>query len=96
MDSTQIRDELQARIDAAAAMARRVSRPLLSEGDRAALIERIKGQLKRQDAVLVAHYYVDGELQDLADDTAGIVSDSLETARFGYEHSATTVVKSPA
>ena len=92
MDSAQIPDELQARVDAAATMARRVSRASLSEGDRAALIERIKGQLKRQDAVLVAHYYVDGELQDLADYTGGIVSDSLEMARFGYEHSATTVV----
>jgi len=42
--------------------------------------------------VLVAHYYVNGEIQDLADRSGGIVADSLEMARFGYEHKATTVI----
>jgi len=42
--------------------------------------------------VLVAHYYVDGEIQDLADRTGGIVADSLEMARFGFEHKASTVI----
>jgi hypothetical protein len=36
--------------------------------------------------VLVAHYYVDGDLQDLALETGGCVSDSLEMARFGRDH----------
>jgi quinolinate synthase len=42
--------------------------------------------------VLVAHYYVDGDLQDLALATGGIVADSLEMARFGRDHAAQTLV----
>ena len=34
--------------------------------------------LKAHNAVLVAHYYVDGHLQDLALETGGCVSDSLD------------------
>jgi quinolinate synthase len=41
---------------------------------------------------LVAHYYVDGDLQDLALETGGCVSDSLEMARFGRDHRAQTLV----
>jgi quinolinate synthase len=48
--------------------------------------------LKLHDAVLVAHYYVDGDLQDLALETGGIVADSLEMARFGRDHPARTLV----
>jgi len=48
--------------------------------------------LKREKAVLVAHYYVDGDLQDLALETGGCVADSLEMARFGRDHSAQTLV----
>jgi quinolinate synthase len=53
---------------------------------------RIKHLLKEQQAVLVAHYYVDADLQELADETGGCVSDSLEMARFGRDHPANTVV----
>ena len=42
--------------------------------------------------MLVAHYNVDADLQDLADETGGCVSDSLEMARFGRDHPARTVV----
>ena len=56
------------------------------------LIARIKHLLKERDAVLVAHYYVDEDLQMLADETGGYVADSLEMARFGHDHSASTVV----
>jgi quinolinate synthase len=57
-----------------------------------ALKTRIKHLLKEQEAVLVAHYYVDADLQELADETGGCVSDSLEMARFGRDHPAQTVV----
>lgn len=56
------------------------------------LIARIKRLLKEQDAVLLAHYYVHADLQDLAEATGGLVSDSLDMARFGHEHSARTIV----
>jgi quinolinate synthase len=42
--------------------------------------------------VLVSHYYVDADLQDLAEETGGCVSDSLEMARFGRDHPAKTLV----
>ena len=56
------------------------------------LKERIRTLLRERNAVLVAHYYVDGDLQDLAEETGGCVSDSLEMARFGRDHPAQTLV----
>jgi len=64
----------------------------LPPDQRAAAKARIAQLLKAQDAVLVAHYYVDGDLQDLALETGGIVADSLEMARFGRDHAAKTLV----
>ncbi|SEA92122.1 quinolinate synthetase [Thiothrix caldifontis] len=54
--------------------------------------DKIKQKLKEQDAVLVAHYYVERDLQELAEETGGYVSDSLDMARFGNEHPATTLI----
>ena len=64
----------------------------MTQDERASLIERIKRLLKEQDAVLVAHYYVHADLQRLAEETGGYVSDSLDMARFGHEHPARTLV----
>ncbi|WP_439112777.1 quinolinate synthase NadA [Hydrogenophaga sp.] len=61
---------------------------------RAELKERIKRLLKERNAVMVSHYYVHPDLQDLAIETGGIVSDSLEMARFGRDHAAQTLVVS--
>lgn len=66
--------------------------PALTPDERTALKARIKRLLKERNAVLVAHYYVDGDLQDLAEETGGCVSDSLEMARFGRDHPAQTLV----
>lgn len=65
---------------------------LLEEGVRQVHRERIKALLKARDAVLVAHYYTDAEIQSLAEETGGCVSDSLEMARFGKEHPASTLI----
>ena len=54
--------------------------------------ERIKALLKQHNAVLIAHYYVDAEIQRLAEETDGIVADSLEMARFGARSPAQTLV----
>ncbi|EGJ12561.1 MULTISPECIES: quinolinate synthase NadA [Rubrivivax] len=64
----------------------------LPPAEREAAKARIAELLKARDAVLVAHYYVDGDLQDLALATGGIVADSLEMARFGRDHAAKTLV----
>jgi len=61
-------------------------------GERTTLIKRIKHLLKKKNAVLVAHYYTAPDLQQLADETGGHVADSLEMARFGSEHPATTLL----
>ncbi len=60
--------------------------------EKPALVARIKARLEALDAVLVAHYYVHPDLQDLAEETGGTVSDSLEMARFGRDHPAKTIV----
>ncbi len=54
--------------------------------------DAIAAELKARDAVLVAHYYCDPLMQALAEDTGGCVADSLEMARFGRDHAASTVV----
>jgi quinolinate synthase len=64
----------------------------LSGAERAAAKARAASLLAQHQAVLVAHYYVDGDLQDLAHETGGCVADSLEMARFGRDHAAQTLV----
>ncbi len=68
--------------------------PELSPEETRELKNRIKTLLQKENAVLVAHYYTDSALQDLADETGGCVADSLEMARFGTEHPADTLVVS--
>ena len=53
---------------------------------------RAAALLKKHNAVLVAHFYVDGDIQDLALETGGCVADSLEMARFGRDHASQTLV----
>jgi len=64
----------------------------LTPASRAEWKARAAARLKASDAVLVAHYYVDGDLQDLALETGGCVADSLEMARFGRDHRGRTLV----
>jgi quinolinate synthase len=56
------------------------------------ITDQIKAELSAKNAVLVAHYYVSAELQVLAEESGGIVSDSLEMARFGQNCTAETIV----
>ena len=63
-----------------------------SAAERDGLMAQIKAQLIEKNAVLVAHSYVHPDLQDLAEATGGIVSDSSEMARFGRDHAAQTLV----
>ena len=54
--------------------------------------DSIKQALLEKHATLVAHYYVNADLQTLAEETGGIVADSLEMARFGQNCDAETIV----
>ena len=85
-----IRITKRMQITPGAAWAKVLTEPTATE--RIELKTRIKRLLKEQNAVLVAHYYVHPDLQDLAEETGGCVSDSLEMARFGRDHPAQTVV----
>jgi quinolinate synthase len=74
-------------------LAQRAPRPQpVSAEDKAALVARIKQLLKQRNAQIVAHYYVDAELQALAEETGGIVADSLEMANFGAQSDAEVLV----
>jgi len=57
-----------------------------------ALKDRIKELLREKDACLVAHYYTDDLVQEIAEETGGCISDSLEMARFGKERPEQTLV----
>ncbi|MCX4028741.1 quinolinate synthase NadA [Endozoicomonas sp. SM1973] len=73
-------------------LATEASQVELSDAEKSHYISKIKQLLKQQDAVLVAHYYTDEIIQALAEETGGCVADSLEMARFGNQHSASTLV----
>ncbi|MEJ6679937.1 MAG: quinolinate synthase NadA [OM182 bacterium] len=54
--------------------------------------QRILDALNASGAKMVAHYYTDPVLQDLAEESGGFVGDSLEMARFGRDCAASTLV----
>lgn len=64
----------------------------LSNAEKYFYRDKIKRLLKERDAVMVAHYYTDPEIQALAEETGGCVADSLEMARFGSQHPASTLL----
>lgn len=55
----------------------------VKEDDKQTYLTQIKNLLKENNACLVAHYYVDAEIQQLAEETNGFVGDSLAMAKFG-------------
>ncbi|ECN9831128.1 quinolinate synthase NadA, partial [Salmonella enterica subsp. enterica serovar Tennessee] len=65
---------------------------LLNDDEKQFYREKIKRLLKERNAVMVAHYYTDPEIQQLAEETGGCISDSLEMARFGAKHAASTLL----
>jgi len=70
----------------------RDTRAQRSPATQAQLEANIRERLIEENAVLVAHYYTAPEIQALAEATGGCVSDSLEMARFGRDHPATTLI----
>lgn len=83
--------QIAERILVQAHLAAKQIKPLTAE-EQAAYFERIADELEKRNAVLVAHYYCDPVLQELAEKTGGCVADSLEMARFGRNHEAETLV----
>lgn len=83
---------LENEINLTAAQARSVQHSALGSAAEKQLKEKLLTQMKQQDAILVSHYYVDDDLQDLAEESGGKVADSLEMARYAYEHDASTII----
>ena len=81
----QIRAQVQSHLDGRQSIELTASR-------KAALESTIRGHLKAHNAVIVAHYYTAPDIQALAEETGGCVSDSLEMARFGRDHPAETLI----
>jgi quinolinate synthase len=81
-----LRSTVQRHLDSA------LAREQLASSNTDELREQIKDMLLRENAVLVAHYYCSPEIQALAEETGGCVSDSLEMARFGKQHEAETLI----
>lgn len=80
-----IREQVQYHLD-------HLEQKKLSAEQESDLKESVRQLLERENAVLVAHYYTAPAIQALADETGGCVSDSLEMARFGHDHPATTLI----
>lgn len=81
----RIREQVQSHLDTAPAAK-------LSPERETELVGVIKQRLVEHSAVMVAHYYTAPEIQALAEETGGCVSDSLEMARFGHDHPASTLI----
>lgn len=64
----------------------------VSADEKELLKASIVAALKKRQAVIVAHYYVDSDIQDLAMQTGGFVADSLEMSRFGRDHAAQELI----
>ncbi len=64
----------------------------LSRDQVANYFEEIIALLKQSDASLVAHYYCDPLVQELAEKSGGFIGDSLEMARYGRDVESKTVL----
>lgn len=57
--------------------------PIISAAEKKRIQEKIACLLKQKKAKIIAHYYVDPFIQELAEVTGGCVADSLAMAEFG-------------
>ncbi len=53
---------------------------------------RVCELLDKRQAVMIVHYYTSPVIQALAEETGGFIGDSLEMARFGSRHPASTLI----
>jgi quinolinate synthase len=92
-----ISSEISAELSADTALVRkyldRAVRPaVLDEETQKTYKADIKQLMQQKNARLVAHYYTDAVLQDLAEESGGFVGDSLEMARFGRDCDAEILI----
>ncbi len=78
--------------DYSAQVVQRPHATTLTLDERAERFRLLKSLLVEQNAVLIAHYYVDPLLQQLAQESGGFVGDSLEMAKFGKNAASDTLI----
>ncbi len=66
--------------------------PSLESDIKKVTFAQIKQLLGEKQGVVIAHYYVHPDIQDLADETGGYVGDSLGMARFGSHHASPLLI----
>lgn len=81
--SIKMDDYIATRADVRTYLEHALAENARATADEAGLYASVKAALLASNARLVAHYYVDPMLQKLAEETGGVVADSLEMARFG-------------
>ncbi len=74
--------------------AKLLKRNIYDADDLKLLKKSIKSLLDEKNGVLISHYYVDKEIQELTEDLGGCVSDSLQMAKFGQNSEADLLVVS--
>ena len=74
--------------------AKLLKRKVYDADDLKLLKKSIKSLLDEKNGVLISHYYVDKEIQELTEDLGGCVSDSLQMAKFGQNSEAELLVVS--
>ena len=74
--------------------AKLLKRKVYDADDLKLLKKSIKSLLDEKNGVLISHYYVDKEIQELTEDLDGCVSDSLQMAKFGQNSEADLLVVS--
>ena len=74
--------------------AKLLKRKVYDADDLKLLKKSIKSLLDEKNGVLISHYYVDKEIQELTEDLGGCVSDSLQMAKFGHNSEAELLVVS--
>jgi quinolinate synthase len=66
--------------------------PQISVEQKKSLVNQIHTLLKQKNAKIIAHYYADPDIQDLAEATGGLVADSLVMAEFGKKCDADILI----
>ena len=74
--------------------AKLLKRKVYDADDLKLLKKSIKSLLDDKNGILISHYYVDKEIQELTEDLGGCVSDSLQMAKFGQNSEADLLVVS--
>ena len=67
-------------------------RPVPSDYELDSVKKELLALMRKKNARLICHYYVDAVIQDFAISSGGIVADSLEMARYGKESKAEILI----